>query len=267
MPLFLLTPQDPPKSIPMTLALISCVAGYEERLGLAASSKKLEYNARLLERWEPEEATLISSGEFEQQFTTFTMRVFYSLCRNFVEANERVLVILCNSTTTFSDDDNPQQTFICAAASYLQGILRETLPDIVVSQIIRGMIRESARFLQQHVAARRELCGVDAGLQLKMNWTMVLHAIRENATLSPYYTSIEEEMQLLHSLANLLVSMGNFSIEMFPSGTSLLESFPFLDPSGIADILEHYSCGEGSETQALALHKANLVEEIRSQIP
>ena len=52
--------------------------GRAKRLGLAASSKKLEYNARLLERWEPEEAVLISSGEFEHQFTTFTMRVFYS---------------------------------------------------------------------------------------------------------------------------------------------------------------------------------------------
>lgn len=237
--------------------------GNVKRLGIATVGQQLEYQPRLLERWEPDPTAIQSSSHFEKQFETFTRVVFYSLCRNFVEENETVLITLCDSSSVFdeSDTNKSQRDFVLAAAKYLKRIQTVKLSGIIISQIVRGIFRESTRFLQRVISQRKELCGVEAGLQLKMNWTLVLHGIKEDKFLSTFRALIEEEMRPLHSLANLLVSLGNFSSDLFPSVNDLLSMIPLLDPESIADILENYSF-QTPLSAAETKHKDSLIEEI-----
>jgi len=53
--------------------------------------------------------------------------------------------------------------------------------------------------------------------------------------------SCRNELQYISAIANLLITMNNFSESLFPDKASIISQFPILPPSTIAQIMQHYS--------------------------
>ena len=151
------------------------------------TAEKLQYNEDEVVQWKPQQEVIQSSVHFEQQYQLLLLQIYHSICLGFIKNCTSSLLEFSQT-----DDSSCCAQIIEASVEFIKIVACESLPKIVVSQIVSGMFRQTVCHIESCITKSPDsLCNSDTGVHLKLNLTSLLDLLGEEDYLSPYSQVIE----------------------------------------------------------------------------